>query len=77
VNDTSTPTAPELPAAQLLDVRAVAALLDCSARHVYRLCDGGKMPPPIRLGVLVRWRRQDIEAWLSGGCKPCRTAGRG
>lgn len=77
---TPTLTAPEpadAPAAQLLDVRAVAALLDCSPRHVYRLADAGHMPPPVRLGALVRWRRQDLDAWLAGGCKPCRTAGRG
>jgi excisionase family DNA binding protein len=73
-----TPTLPpaDAPAAALLDVRAVAALLDCSARHIYRLSDGGRMPPPVRLGALVRWRRQDLDAWLAGGCKPCRTAGK-
>jgi excisionase family DNA binding protein len=72
-------TATILPAdapAALLDVRAVAALLDCSPRHVYRLSDAGHMPPPVRLGALVRWRRADIDAWLAGGCRPCRTAGR-
>lgn len=61
----------------LLDVRAVAQLLDCSPRHVYRLADVGAMPPPVRLGALVRWRRTDIDAWLASGCRPCRTAGRG
>jgi predicted DNA-binding transcriptional regulator AlpA len=61
----------------LLDVRAVAALLDCSPRHVYRLSDSGSMPPPVRLGALVRWRRDSIESWIASGCKPCRTAGRG
>jgi excisionase family DNA binding protein len=72
-----TTTAPpaDTPAAQLLDVRAVAALLDCSPRHVYRLADAGRMPPPVRLGTLVRWRRQDLAAWLDGGCKPYRTYG--
>jgi excisionase family DNA binding protein len=63
--------------AQLLDVQAVAALLDCSPRHVYRLADAGRMPAPVRLGALVRWRRQDLDAWLAAGCKPCRAAGRG
>jgi excisionase family DNA binding protein len=67
----------DAPAQALLDVRAVAALLDCSTRHVYRLSDAGGMPPPVRLGALVRWRRQDLDAWLAGGCRPCRTAGRG
>jgi predicted DNA-binding transcriptional regulator AlpA len=68
--------------AQLLDVRAVAALLDCSARHVYRLADAGRMPPPVRIGALVRWRRSTgdpttgIEDWIAGGCRPVRPAGR-
>jgi excisionase family DNA binding protein len=61
----------------LLDVRAVAALLDCSPRHVYRLSDSGKMPPSVRLGSLVRWRRADLDSWLAGGCRPYRAAGRG
>jgi excisionase family DNA binding protein len=52
----------------LLDVRAVAALLDCSPRHVFRLADTGAMPPPVRVGRLVRWRRADLEAWLAAGC---------
>jgi len=65
----------DVPAARaLLDVRAVAALLDCSPRHVYRLSDGGRMPAPVRIGALVRWRRQDLDAWLAAGCQPCRTA---
>jgi excisionase family DNA binding protein len=60
----------------LLDVRAVAALLGCSARHVYRLADAGRMPPPVRLGALVRWRRADLNAWLEAGCRPVRSASR-
>jgi excisionase family DNA binding protein len=67
----------EPPAAQLLDVKAVAAPLICSTRHVYRLSDGGRMPPPVKLGTLVRWRRQDLDTWIAAGCKPCRTPGRG
>jgi len=70
-------TASEPSAAQLLDVEQVAAILNCSTRHVYRLHDSGRMPPAVRLGSLVRWRRSDLDAWLADGCKPCRTAGRG
>ena len=62
--------------AALLDVRAVAALLDCSSRHIYRMSDAGKMPLPLKLGALIRWRREDLDAWLAAGCKPIRTAGR-
>lgn len=62
--------------AELLDVRAVAALLGgCSRRHVYRLADSGRMPPSIRLGNLVRWRRADLVDWIEGGCKPVRPGG--
>ena len=77
MNTTATFPPADAPAAALLDVRAVAALLGCSTRHVYRLADAGHMPPPVRLGALVRWRRQDIDAWLATGCKPIRHAGRG
>src|SRR5262245_51964278 len=72
---TSTAAAPSTDPA-LLDVRAVAALLGCSARHIYRLADGGRMPAPIRLGVLVRWSRQTIEEWIAAGCPVTRQAGK-
>lgn len=55
--------------AELLDVRAVAALLGgCSTRHVYRLADAGRMPRPVRLGSLVRWRRAEVLDWIAAGC---------
>ena len=58
----------------LLTVRQVAAMLGCSARHVYRLADRGAMPRPTKLGdVLVRWRRIEIESWLAAGCPRVRT----
>jgi excisionase family DNA binding protein len=56
----------------LLDVRAVARLLDCSSRHIYRLSDGGRMPAPLKLGALVRWPRQVITEWIANGCRPVR-----
>ena len=64
---------PEL--AALLDVHGVAGMCTCSTMHVRRLSDAGKMPPPVRLGSLVRWRRADIEEWLAAGCPPCRGRG--
>jgi excisionase family DNA binding protein len=71
-------TAPPDPASPpaLLDVRAVAQLLACSPRHVYRLSDAGRMPPPVKIGALVRWPRQTVEEWIKTGCKPVRQAGR-
>ena len=54
--------------AKLLDVQAVADLLGCSARHVYRLSDAGKMPAPCKLGSLVRWNSGAIREWIDAGC---------
>jgi excisionase family DNA binding protein len=59
--------------AALLDVQAVAEMLGCSARHVYRLSDAGRMPGPVKLGSLVRWSATAIREWIEGGCKPVRT----
>jgi len=60
------------PSAKLLDVQAVAEMLGCSQRHVYRLSDAGRMPAPVRLGSLVRWSATAIREWIEGGCKPVR-----
>ena len=57
---------PQRPA--LLTVHEVADLLHCSARTVYRLADSGRMPRPVRLGALVRWRRATINDWIDAGC---------
>jgi excisionase family DNA binding protein len=70
-------TVPPPVEAALLDVSAVAAMLGCSVRHVYRLTDAGRMPASVRLGALVRWRRAEIEEWIASGCKPVRQSGRG
>ncbi len=59
-------------AAELLDVGAVAALLGCSKRTVYRLADAGRMPRPLKLGQLVRWRRAEVLEWIAEGCQPVR-----
>ena len=69
----SSPSATPAQSTELLDdVIAVAAALNCSPRHVYRLADAGKMPAPVRLGSLVRWQRAAITAWVADGCRPVR-----
>jgi excisionase family DNA binding protein len=69
---TSTAPAHVTPAAELIDVQAVAAQLGCSPRHVIRLADSGRMPPPIKLGALCRWKRSSISEWLENDCRPVR-----
>ena len=64
---------PACDAPALLDVKGVASLLGgCSTRHVYRLADSGKMPAPVRLGSLVRWRSDEIQVWIANGCPTVR-----
>jgi excisionase family DNA binding protein len=53
-------------------VQAVAGLLGCSPRHVYRLSDAGRMPAPVKLGSLVRWSATAIREWNDQGCPSCR-----
>jgi excisionase family DNA binding protein len=61
-------------AAKLLDVEGVAEILGCSPRHVRRLSDAGKMPPPVKLGALVRWPRSTLESWIAAGCLAVQNA---
>jgi len=63
---------PAVMPAALLDVRAVAAMLGCSTRHLYRLVDAGRAPAPVKLGHLVRFSRKSIEDWIVAGCPSSR-----
>ena len=56
----------------LVGVNDVAAMLQCSPRHVWRLADSGRMPRPYKIGALCRWDRAVIERWVSDGCPSCR-----
>lgn len=63
---------PPRSARRMGDVKAVAGILACSQRHVYRLADSSRMPRPIKLGSLVRWDLDEIDAWIAAGCPPTR-----
>ena len=52
----------------LMTVNEIAKRLNCSTRTVYRLCDAGRMPLPLRIGTLVRWHEPVIAAWIADGC---------
>ena len=64
-------TRPTAPVA-MLDCESFAELLGVSTRHLRRLVDAGKCPPPVRLGACVRWPRPVVEAWIAEGCPSCR-----
>lgn len=57
---------------QLIDVDAFAKKLGVSPRHVRRLTDAGKCPPPLRLGRCLRWSAPVTDAWIADGCPNCR-----
>lgn len=69
------------PAKSLGDVRCVARIYDCSQRHIYRMADGGRIPRPVKLGALVRWRLRTGDPMtgvldhIEAGCPSCRKAG--
>ena len=60
--------APVTVAPLLLDSRAAAKLLGISRAHFYKLYLSGRTPRPVRLGRSVRWRREELVAWLDAGC---------
>jgi prophage regulatory protein len=45
-----------------------ADLLQVSPRTIWRLRSARQVPPPIRLGGIVRWRLEEVRAWIAGGC---------
>jgi len=58
----------ELLGAVLLDRPGVAAMLHVSRSFVQKLHDTGRLPLPVRLGRAVRWRRDEMLAWIDAGC---------
>lgn len=56
----------------LLSSADLSRMLGISRRHVCRLRDSGRLPTPIRLGKLIRWRKVTIETWLVDCDKPLR-----
>lgn len=60
---------------ELLTVKQVAALLQVGERSVWRFRDSGRMPKALVLGRCVRWKRSEIEAWVSAGCPDVRRTG--
>lgn len=52
----------------MLTVDDLAELLHCSTRSVYRLSDAGRLPKPVKVGAMNRWRPGEVEAWIAAGC---------
>jgi predicted DNA-binding transcriptional regulator AlpA len=65
----------EKPRRRLGDVKDVASLTNLNARTIYRYAELGLMPFGFKIGTLRRWDLDEIERWISGGCKPVRNEG--
>ena len=51
----------------------LAQKLRISIRSVRRYDSSGKLPSPVRFGRVVRWRSDEIEAWMNCGCPDRKT----
>ncbi|MGL4462737.1 MAG: helix-turn-helix transcriptional regulator [Planctomycetia bacterium] len=75
---TSPPIAADGRTSHMVDPAGVAGLLSVSVKTVRRMIDAGKLPPPTRVGRLIRWRRADVLLWIDAGCPtPTRKKGGG
>jgi len=52
----------------LIDIEALAILLNVSRRTVSKLVSEQSIPAPIRFGKLNRWNLKDIISWVDTGC---------
>ncbi len=59
--------------ALLIPDTAAAALAGVSRATWHRLRAAGKLPAAVKLGRTVRWRRDEIVAWIEAGCPDGRT----
>lgn len=60
--------APTPPA--VYSIGQLAEVLSCSAKHLSRLHESGRLPKPVKIGSLTRWVAADITRWISEGCPP-------
>ena len=52
----------------MVDVKEAARLCCFSESMIYKLKRAGKMPPPIKIGALMRWKRRELLEWIEAGC---------
>ncbi len=50
-----------------MTAREVSKLFQVSERTVWRLCETGQIPPPIRFGRVIRWNHEGLKKWIDAG----------
>lgn len=64
--DTDSQQTPNQPL--LVTSKQVASLLGICERTLWGMQNEGRMPEPIRIGRSVKWRYDEIVAWVAAGC---------
>jgi excisionase family DNA binding protein len=54
----------------LLDNDQVSKLLKLSAKTLYTMRKEKRMPEPMVFGSAIRWRHEELRAWINAGCPP-------
>ena len=74
VTMTTNETPPAVPMANdialLVDANEAARMCSMHRGSWYKIVAAGKTPASIRIGSMVRWRRDEIEEWIAAGCPP-------
>ena len=60
----------------LVDIDAIATMLDVSISTSRRLVREVGFPSPVRIRSCIRWRRQDVLDYVTGEAKPSDSADR-
>lgn len=50
---------------RLLDIDDLAQILGISRHAVHQMRYVGEAPPAVKIGRALKWRREDVEAWLA------------
>ncbi len=75
ISTANSPPARDAVRSELITAVQFAQLLNVSERTLYRLKSTGKLPNPIVLGGLVRWRVAEVHRWIDQGCPPIVATG--
>lgn len=52
----------------LVDATEAAILCGMSRAAWYKHLSSGKVPRPVKIESLSRWRRQELMEWIAAGC---------
>ena len=53
-----------------MTAKQAATLLGIGVSTLHRLRSSGRVPEPVKIGGSVRWRREELKAWVDAGCPP-------